>query len=387
MDVNQSFANAPVAQPAPDSLELSGLGKYTTMLGQVQAEQQRQQAVPFNQANLAGLTSNLNRVQTQNNEYMGQPATDARMAGYKNTQVQAEQDAAQAPLNTQILQQKARLAPVATDADIAEATEKIRKLKEAPRKEVVDKMASQYDDIAKETNPILQAKKLQEITDGHLATITDPELKEQIRKQFTGPQALEHLRTARNESINTAAHIQKLEEEKTKGQFEVESARIHAGGEIGAAQIHAKSAEKIAEMAAAAPKTQAAMIGKARRTIMDPAASELDKGVALEIVKAATEADVQKELTARQLELIQGKTTVEDIRAQHYKNAGIYGSLVPNSTPNPASTPPANQQPAGRLPPNVKNIQDVRGMDPRYKDIPENQLRAAVKQKYGVDLQ
>lgn len=378
-DVNQSFANSPVSVPAPDSLELTGLGKYTTMLGQAQAQDQRDQAAPFNQANLAGLTSNLNRVQTQNNEYMGPVATAARMAGYNQAQVEAQEATKQAPMNTTILGQKARLAPIKTDADIAEANEVIRKAKEAPRKEVVDKMASQYDDISKEKNPILQAKMLADITEGHLATITDPDLKEQIRKQFSGPQALEHLRTARNESINTAAHIQKLEEEKTKGEFEVKAAQVHAGGTIEAAKIHAASSEKIAQLAASAPKQAAAIIGNARRIIIDPDAKELDKAVALEVIKAATEADVQKELTARQLELIQGKTTVDDIRATHYKNAGIYGSLVPNTNPNPASTPPVNNPQATK----IKSFADLKSM---YPNVPDDTLRSTYKQKYGVDL-
>lgn len=375
MDASQTFANAPVAQPAPDTLELSGLGKYTTMLGQAQAETQRQQAIPFNQANLAGLTSNLNRIQTQNNEFMGQPATAARMAGYANDQVQAQEASKQAPLNTDMLREKARAAPFQTDADIATAGETIRKMKEAPRKALVDKMASQYQDIIKEKNPIIQAQRLKDLTEEHLAGVTDPTQRESLRSEFSGPKALEHLKTAYNESVNTSAHIQKLEEERTKGEFEVKAAQVHAGGTIRAAEIAAEAHKAVAKMAEDSPRNQAMIVAKARRTIVDPAAKSLDKDVALEIVKASTEADVQKEIANSQLSILQGKTTAEDIRAKHYANAGLGQVLAQQNARTPPAVVPN---------PKIKTFADLKAM---YPNVPDETLRSSYKQKYGTDLQ
>lgn len=373
-DINQSFLSQPVPQPAGDSIELSGLGKVTTLLGQMQNQDMRNTASGFDAANLAGLTSNLNRVQGQNQEWASAPFAAARLAGANKDTIVANETAKQAPYETTIKAEEARQAPSMASAKIAEANDKIALLKDAPRTRVAQRLASHYEEINSEKNPILQAQKYQTVMQDLINSTEDPQQRALLQSELGNPaKGMAHLKMAYQESVNTADQIKKLQQEAETGKWHLKAAQASAGGTIEAARIHAKASKEIAELNASAPKQAAALMAAARLKMIDPKTDDLQRAVATEVVKASVEADVMKEAAARQIEILQGKTSVDAIRQAHYQRAGIYGVTTPNANPNPASTPPAT--PAVKVPKvgDVLNGYKFKGGNPADKTNWEKQ--------------
>lgn len=317
--------------PFSQSVPSQGLNPES-FWGAINARRNAMQAQPFMENALSGQQADLARKLMETKEYTSPTAQDARMSGFETTAATNRAKLETLPHQTSYditkLKEDQRALPTLTDERIAKAQQVIKGIKDAPMQEVLSSFANLYPGLRDEKDDL----KKHAIWQQNLASLKQkhPELAGKLEQRFgTYNQDLMTDAAALYYGMGSGARDAQQERLKhIEGGYSLEREEMQ---QTGANSRAATNAAAITQRGAAKEPSPAQTEVRLNRVLNNPAmlrkyAEEIgmDEADAKEVAQAELKAIMQtkieeryvKELGARQLEILQGKTSPDEIRSK-----------------------------------------------------------------------
>lgn len=340
----------------------------------VQAGQNQAQAQPGMDINRAMQIMGLRKQQMENQEFASPEAMEARRSGLLAKSAENKGIIDKTPDMTAAEISKARAEikaePAMTAEKIAKAEQAASAARGKPQEDLIHTIGNSYDSIKaapESKRPELWSNAVSQWEQTH------PGVQVPERYRQWSPDRMTDLAATRYAQLHTPEFEQKMAEGKQKGEFGVKEHQISAAATVGAASIHARSAEKINTENLEAGKgiAQPGQILKLQKIMNDKESAPEEKQTAMAVLHDITQKEADLEIS---------------------KDPGLKGlgeKMIMAQTPEERSTL-IKEMDARKEKIRTDKLVDRNLMLPmlrqKYPDKSDNDLKAAFKKATGRNL-